>query len=179
MLSVLTRRGWVKAILFIAACAIFNWATAQTSPRPSEVVYLFGALQTNRVLTADDLRTMPAAMQQSFTQTRTGAGTEQRSTLRGVKLPALLEQIGLNAQARAEWKNLLVTATATDGYRAVFTWPELINTPTGEGVLVVYERDGQPLEPREGRLALQSTADFRLGARHVRNLLRIEINLLN
>ncbi|MGA8515753.1 MAG: sulfite oxidase-like oxidoreductase [Burkholderiaceae bacterium] len=136
-------------------------------------------MQTNRVLRVDDLRAMPAAMQQNFSQTRTVGGVEQRTTLRGVKLPALLEQIGLNTQARAEWKNLLVTATATDGYRAVFTWPELINTPTGEGVLVVYERDGQPLDAREGRIALQSTADFRLGARHVRNLLRIEVSLLN
>jgi hypothetical protein len=95
------------------------------------VVYLLGALQTNRVLAADDLRAMPAAMQQSFTQTRTVGGVEQRTTLRGVKLPAL------------------------------------------------YERDGQPLEPREGRLALQSTADFRLGARHVRNVLRIEVSLIH
>jgi hypothetical protein len=143
------------------------------------VVYLFGALQTNRVLTVDDLRAMPAATQQSFAQTRTVGGVEQRTTLRGVKLPALMEHIGLSTQARAEWKTLLVTATATDGYRALFTWPELINTPTGEGVLVVYERDGQPLEAREGRIALQSTADFRLGARHVRNLLRIEVSLLS
>lgn len=147
--------------------------------RDDEVVYLFGALQTNRVLTADDLRAMPAAMQQSFTQTRTVGGVEQRTTLRGVKLPALLEQIGLSAQARAEWKTLLVTATATDGYRAIFAWPELSNTPVGEGVLVVYERDGQPLQAREGRLALQSTGDFRMGARHVRNLLRIEVSLLD
>jgi hypothetical protein len=170
------RRWLALATLFIAACAIANGAAAQNSPRPSEVAYLFGAMQTNRVLTVDDLRAMPAAMQQTFTQMRTVGGAEQRATLHGVKLSALLEHIGFNAQARAEWKTLLVTATATDGYRAVFTWAELSNTPIGEGVLVVYERDGQPLEAREGRIALQSTADFRLGARHVRNLLRIELS---
>lgn len=54
-----------------------------------------------------------------------------------------------SAQARAEWGNLLITAAATDG---------------------------QPLQAREGRIALQSTADFRLGARHVRNFLRIELS---
>jgi Oxidoreductase molybdopterin binding domain len=179
MLSIRSRHAWMKVIVLIAAYALSTWSTAQTSSRPSEVVYVFGTLQTNRVLTPDDLRAMPAAMQQNFTQTRTVGGAEQRTTLRGVKLPALLEHIGLNLQARAEWKTLLVTATATDGYRTVFTWPELINTPTGGGVLLVYERDGQPLEAREGRLALLSTADFRLGARHVRNLLRIEVIMLS
>ena len=45
-------------------------------------------------------------------------------------------------------------------------------------MLVLHERDGQPLVPREGLIALQTTGDFRLGARHVRNLLRIEVNVV-
>lgn len=53
------------------------------------------------------------AMQSSFTQTRTVAGREQKTTVRGVKLPALIEGLGLNNAGKAHWKTLLITCTAT------------------------------------------------------------------
>jgi hypothetical protein len=73
----------------------------------------------------------------------------------------------------------VIVATATDGYKAVFSWSEITNTPVGEGVLVLLERDGRALDDREGRIALISTADQRLGPRHVRNLARIEVRALD
>jgi len=72
-----------------------------------------------------------------------------------------------------------VIATATDGYRAVFTWAELSNTPAGDGVLVPYERDGEPLGAREGQISLLATGDLRLGARHVRNLVKLQVRQLD
>ena len=51
--------------------------------------------------------------------------------------------------------------TATDRYRAVFSWPEITNTAVGDGVLLLFERDGKPLDEREGRIALVSTADLK------------------
>jgi hypothetical protein len=152
---------------------------APTTPRASTMLYLFGdGLQANSVLSPEDLRKLPDTMQGSFVQTRTAAGAEQKTAVRGVKLPALIERIGLSKAGNSNWKTLLVTCTATDDYRAIFTWPELTNSPTGEGVLVLHERDGQPLVEREGLISLQSTGDFRLGARHVRNLLRIEVAVI-
>lgn len=167
------------AVSMPATGLIYAQNTLPSTPRASRVLYLHGnGLQANLVLSADELRAMPAEMQGSFTQTRTVAGAEQKTTVRGVKLPALIERIGLSHLGKANWKTLLVTATATDDYRAIFTWPELINSPAGEGVLVLHERDGQPLNEREGLLSLQTTGDFRLGARHVRNLLRIEVSVV-
>ncbi len=55
---------------------------------------------------------------------------------------------------------------------------QLSNTAVGAGVLVVFEQDGSPLAVREGQIALLSTADKRLGARHVRNLQKIELQFL-
>jgi hypothetical protein len=171
--------GAVGAGLMPASSAIYAQNTVPSTPRASTMLYLFGnALQANSVLSPDDLRKLPDAMQGSFTQTRTAAGGEQKTTVRGVKLPALIERIGLSNAGKSNWKTLLITCTATDDYRAIFTWPELTNSPAGEGVLVLHERDGQPLAEREGLLALQTTGDFRLGARHVRNLLRIEVSIV-
>jgi hypothetical protein len=155
-------------------------AHAQNPARPSEVVYLHGsAIAPHRVITRDELAQQPAEAIGEFTQSRGAPGAESRSTVRGVRLVRLIERMGLTPAARANWKNLLVTVTATDGYTAQFTWAELSNTPAGEGVLLLFERDGQPLDAREGRIALIATGDLRLGARHVRNVLRIEVRALD
>ena len=166
------RRMLVLASLGLLAGAV----RAQDAGRPSEVLYLHGsALKQARVLAPADLAAQPAEAIATFVQARGAPGAESRSTVRGVRLVRLVEAAGLVERARGDWKNLLVTATATDGYRAQFTWAELANTAAGEGVLVVFERDGRPLDAREGRIALLATGDLRLGARHVRNLLRIEV----
>jgi hypothetical protein len=171
--------GAVGAGLMPASGTIYAQNTVPSTPRASTMLYLFGnGLQANSVLSPEDLRKQPDVMQGNFTQTRTAAGAEQKTTVRGVKLPALIERIGLSNAGKANWKTLLITCTATDDYRAIFTWPELTNSPAGEGVLVLHERDGQPLAEREGLLALQTTGDFRLGARHVRNLLRVEVAMV-
>ena len=44
---------------------------------------------------------------------------------------------------------------------------------------MLFERDGQPLDEREARIALISATDLKTGPRHVRNLKRIEVRPLN
>ncbi|MES1161454.1 MAG: sulfite oxidase-like oxidoreductase, partial [Rhizobacter sp.] len=60
----------------------------------------------------------------------------------------------------------------------VFSWPELFNTEVGGGVLAVFERDGQPLADREGRIALVSARDQRGGPRSVRWLARLGVRVI-
>ena len=68
--------------------------------------------------------------------------------------------------------------TASDGYRTVFSWAELYLSPIGDGVLIVYERDGAALPETEGPLALVSLKDTRPGPRHVKWLRTIEVRAL-
>jgi hypothetical protein len=55
----------------------------------------------------------------------------------------------------------------------------LLRFSLGDGVLVVYERDGGPLDGTEGRIALVSLKDTRPGPRHVKWLQSIELRTLN
>lgn len=168
-----------RRLLLACGLLVTSIARAQTQVRPSTVLYVHGdAMAEHHVISPGDLANQPAELIGTFVQSRGAPGGETRSTVRGVRLGPWIERLGLKPAAQAEWKNLVVTVTATDGYRANFTWPELVNTPVGEGVLLLFERDGHALDEREGRIALLSTADFRLGARHVRNALRIEVTVL-
>lgn len=166
------------ALASLLAAVLLGLHVAPAAAQPSDRVVITGEVKTPLSLTATDLAAAPAQHQAEFTQTRGQPGAETRTTVRGVRLAAVIERAGLLDGARNDWKTAVVIATATDGYRAVFTWPELSNTGVGEGVLLLYQRDGQPLDAREGSIALQSTADKRLGARHVRNVARIEVRQL-
>lgn len=165
-----------RRVLLLLACVAWGSVLAQNAAKPSETLSLQGgALRQQRVLSTADLGRQPPQAMVSFVQSRGEPGHETRSTARGVRLAHLIEQAGLTEAARVDWKNLLVTVTATDGYRAMFTWAELINTPAGQDVLVLFERDGQPLDAREGRMAVLATGDLRLGPRHVRNAMLVEV----
>jgi hypothetical protein len=172
-------RASITSVVFVASAGGSTAALAQTSIR----LDVNGAVKTPLQIDAAALAAFPAESIGQFAQTRTGAGAAAggaaQTTVRGVKIAALIERAGLVTPGPNDWKKLVVIATATDGYRAVFSWPEIRNTAVGDGALVLFERDGQPLDEREGRIALMSTGDRQLGPRHVRNLVRIEVRSLD
>lgn len=168
----------MKSVRIAALLIAFGLSVASAFAQPSTQIELAGAPRTSQQFDAAALAAFSEKDIASFAQTRSGTTGDSRSTVRGVRLSALVERAGLAGNGRDDWKTLVVIATATDGYRAVFSWPELANTAVGDGVLVPFERDGKPLDDREGRIALMSTADRKLGARHVRNLVRIEVRAL-
>ena len=130
-------------------------------------------------LDAAALREFAAAAQTHFRSAREVAGQPQAATeVRGVRLLTLLELAGLADRDRLDWRRTVVIASARDGYRAVFSWPELANTAAGAQVMVAYERDGAPLGAQEGPLALHAPGDTRSGPRHVKWLNRIEVRIL-
>jgi hypothetical protein len=86
----------------------------------------------------------------------------------GVRLTDVLDKAGLTSLDHDDLKRTFIVAIASDGYKALFSWNELYNSPLGEGVIVLFERQGQALGDEEGRIAMISTKDLHTGARHVR-----------
>ncbi len=135
-------------------------------------------MKTPLTLTLAELRAFPAGDIASVTTTRQVDGKDMASTVRGVRLTALLERAVLADPDHNAWKHTLVLASAVDGYKVVFSVPELTNSDIGPGVLVVFERDGQPLTAREGPIALLSARDTRTGPRGVKWLTRLEVRVV-
>ncbi len=166
-----------------AAIAAWLFVVALASPAqavdPAAAVTVAGDVRRTVVVDAQALRGFAADAQVSFTSAREVNGQPQSaSVVKGVRLLALLEQAGLAERDRFDWRKAVVVAIARDGYRAVFSWPELANTAAGAQVMVVYERDGAPLSPQEGPLAITAPGDTRTGPRHVKWLQRIEVRVL-
>ena len=106
---------------------------------------------------------------------QSGANLGQLEHLKGVLLRDILEKAAVVSHSHNDVKKMAIIATASDGYKVIFSWTEVFNSPLGDGVIVFFEKDGKALGDDEGRIALVSTKDTRTGPRHVKWLQGIEV----
>jgi len=173
--------GWRLAVLL--ACAWLAPAFAQSQGAVTTTLTVKGSVQQEITLSVDDLKRLPVQRMDDVRSVRdTGAGASSGETVRhyvGCLLRDVLERAKPVEKKRMDFRKSAVIATASDGYRVVFSWAELYLSPIGDGVLVVYERDGAPLDDNEGRIALVSLKDTRPGPRHVKWLQSVELRVLS
>jgi DMSO/TMAO reductase YedYZ molybdopterin-dependent catalytic subunit len=172
----MTASRWPHAVcawLVVCGAALAQGPVAQ-APRAR----IDGDVRQPLDLSPAQLRAFDPAAQRSVRVTRDVNGQQRETTLLGVALRALLERAGLAERDRLDWRKTVVVVSAHDGYRVVFSWPELFNLEAGDSVMVAYERDGQPLGASEGPLTVEAPVDLRSGPRHVKWLERIEVRVL-
>lgn len=102
--------------------------------------------------------------------TRNGAATLETADFTGVPLADVLIR-GAKFRPNDKGKDgraTIITAEGTDGYRAVFSFTELVKTSAGPQTLVVYKKNGGPLTSSEGMIALLPAGDTHNGLRYVR-----------
>lgn len=152
--------------------------TARAAPASASLV-VSGHLPHPRTLGLEALRALPRC-ELGPTQVNcfTGRPVASVRSMAGARLVDVLDGAGFSTQSRAQLKRCIVMGVGLDGYRAMFSWNELYNAGIGEGVLVLYERDGLPLDGALGPLSLISSADRQLGPRHLRHLQGIHVQMI-
>lgn len=167
------RRRWV---LGLAALPLAG--TRPSVAQIADVITVTGDVRQTLTLGVVELKAFDTRARRELRERRDAGSVQRDTTVRGVALAELLLQAGLAERDRLDWRKTVVVAVARDGYRAAFSWPELVNTEGGAQVMVAYERDGQPLPPGDGPLAVMAPADQRTGPRHVKALARLEVRIL-
>jgi cytochrome c551/c552 len=166
------------------ALRLANWILATKGEIPdlahyvTEHLSISGSVEHPLKLGVDDLRQFPAKDLREIavaSQTPAAAGTTEK--LKGVSLGALLNKAVMLSPGN-DMRKVSIVVKSSDGHLISFSWCELFNSPIGDGVLVYFEKDGQPLGDDEGRLALMSTRDTHLLGRHVRWLKSIEVRVI-
>ena len=94
----------------------------------------------------------------------------------GVLVAELLKRAGapLGKALRGDAMATYVVASATDGYRVVFSLAELDPEFTGSDIMVVDRTNGDALLPDQGPIRLVAPKDL-AGARSMRMLERLEV----
>jgi cytochrome c551/c552 len=149
---------------------------ADTSKFVTKSVTVSGIVEHKLKLSVDDLlKFPPQQVGEVPVVCQSGANLGKLENLKGVLLRDILEKAVIVSRSHNDVKKMVIIATASDGYKVVFSWSEVFNSPVGEGVLVFFERNGMALEDDEGRIAMVSTKDIRTGPRHVKWLKAIEV----
>lgn len=142
----------------------------------TQSVTVTGAVEQKLKLGVDDLRKFPPQQVGELSMVcQTGANLGKLENLKGVLLRDILEKAKVVSKEHNDVKKTIIIATASDGYKVVFSWSEVFNSPVGDGVIVFFEKDGASLLDDEGRIAMVSTKDIRSGPRHVKWLQNIEV----
>lgn len=174
----------LKHIKLVLATAAIAWSCTggaadkhdHSGQYLTEKVSVTGAVENSLNLTVGDLKAFPSQQVGNMPVVcQTGATTSTIESLKGVLLRDILEKATVISKAHNDVKKMVVIASASDGYKVVFSWTEIFNSPLGEGVLIFFEKNGLPLGEEEGRIALISAKDTRTGPRHVKWLSQIEV----
>ena len=103
---------------------------------------------------------------------------EPRGTARGLRA-VLIKDILVNVPFTAESPKVLsefyLTFIASDGYAVVYSWNELFNSPSGDSVFLIVEKDGKKLNDMSERILIITPSDFKTGRRHIKGLQKIVV----
>ena len=170
------RRPWAWLVLGLLTAVPALAVAEGEAGRVTTTLAVRGNVAMPLSLSVADLAKFPV---QRVEDTRIVSGQAsdkaQARQFAGCLLRDVLSTAKLTEAGRNDLRRSIIVATASDGYKAVFSWAELFNSVIGDGVLIVYERDGKPLSDDEGRIALVSLKDTRPGPRHVKWLASISV----
>ncbi|MCL2589733.1 MAG: molybdopterin-dependent oxidoreductase [Betaproteobacteria bacterium] len=110
-------------------------------------------------LNVDDLQKLPVLQMKMVVRGHLPNEKPTTVIIKGVMLRDVLEKAALQTASPFDVKKSVIIVSASDGYRVVFSWPEVLFSPIGEGAILFFERDGKPLADDEGKIALTSLRD--------------------
>lgn len=156
------RPGFAVTLAFVSllvagALTVARPLCAQT-PASTVAIRVDGNVTTPLALSLTDLKSMPRQ-----TLKVVNPHSKKTEVYQGVALEYLLRKAGVPQGEKLRGKAMTnyVLATASDGYRVVFSLAELDSGFTDSGVIVADTLNGAPLGPNEGPLKLVAPHDKR------------------
>ncbi|MBS1584137.1 MAG: molybdopterin-binding protein [Bacteroidetes bacterium] len=96
--------------------------------------------------------------------------------VKGVLLMQLLDSAGgIQAEKPKELSEYYFVFTASDGYKNVYSWNEIYNSPVGKQLYIVTGQDGKDIKDMDGRIQVLSLGDYNTGRRYLKGLAVVEV----
>ncbi len=157
-------------------CACFSVYGQATAPNTDEFE-IVGKVNTTKKITLADLGKYPTQNLADVVITNhLGEKKGVAKQLRGVLVLDVLKSVDFQAETPRVLSEFYLTFIGADGYKAVFSWNEIFNSPTGKNLYFITEKAGQPLTEMEDRIILIAPNDFKTGRRFVKRLAKIVVD---
>ena len=165
-----------RAAFFIIGYLGVHSAFCQKEFKPTQSFVITGEVKSPAVVQAVDLKKWRIQNIGDVVITNhLGERKSEAKALKGVLLKEVLESVEINAESPRVLSEYYFVCKGNDGYTVVYSWNELFNTPTGNTVYLVTEREGKPLTEMSDSILMISPGDFKTGRRHVKALASIEV----
>lgn len=151
-------------------------AQNQTKFKPTDFFTVIGAVKQEMKFNLNDLSSYKQIKLDSFIVYN--HLMERKRTVEGItgtSLKEVLSNVALNASNPKLYSEFYFTCIASDGYKVVFSWNEIFNTPVGDQLLIITASDGIIASKADDRIAIVSAADKATGRRYLKNLETIRI----
>lgn len=169
----MNRKTWL-VLLFILGQ--ITCTLAQSPIQPSTEITVSGQVEQDVKISIADLQKLPAIEIGSLDiSNHAGEKRGTASDMKGVLVKDVLKEVKFKADTPRQLSEFYLTFVASDGYKAVFSWNELWNSPTGDHVFIITEKAGKKLEEMSDRILLVTMTDFKTGRRHIKALSRIVV----
>jgi hypothetical protein len=96
-------------------------------------------------------------------------------TLKGIPLKTFLTEIQLKEDNPKLLSQFYFTFVALDNYKVVYSWNEIFNSPIGDRIFLVIEKEGKTLREMPESLLVVSASDLRTGRRYIKGLSQIRV----
>ncbi|MEN6330726.1 MAG: molybdopterin-dependent oxidoreductase [Smithella sp.] len=140
-------------------------------------LFVSGLVKNSLHLRVEDLQRMEISEVRNLTML-CGSGQEKGivESYRGVLLRNILDKAEIILKEHYSTNWICIALKSSEGYRVIFSWHEIYNTAVGDQAIVIFEKNGEPLDEKEGAIAFISAGDYRPGPRRMRYLQRIEVH---
>ncbi|MEX8547102.1 MAG: hypothetical protein V5804_05815 [Mucilaginibacter sp.] len=158
-------------LLFLSATAF-----GQEVLKPTQSFSISGKVKKEAVMTMDSLNKIPLKEIGNIKVTNhLGEFKHQDEHLKGVLLKDVLRNTTFDVSSPKLMSQLYFVCSGADGYKVVYSWNELYNTPVGDQVFILMEKNGIKAAQMPENIQMASMLDFKTGRRYLHNLSKIEV----
>jgi hypothetical protein len=167
-----------KIFIFLLLCSSTAVFAQDTFGTQTHQFTIKGLVTKESVITMDSLNSYPLKEIGDIKVTdHTGAFKHADAKLKGILLKDILNHSTWAITGGPHFfSSLYFSCIGSDGYVVVYSWNELFNTPVGDNVYIIMEKNGVKAADMKESIQMASMSDYKTGRRYLHNLDRIVVS---
>ncbi len=159
-------------LVFLSASAF-----AQETAKPTSSFSIGGKVNKTVTITPDSLKQYAVKEIGDLKVTNhLGEFKHEDDHLKGILLKDILSHTVFTVSNPKLLSQVYFTFSGADGYKVVYSWNELYNTPVGDHVFIVMEKNGIKAAQLPDAMQMVSMLDFKTGRRYLHYLSKITVS---
>lgn len=164
----------MKKFLLFGLLLLILCFWGQTQNLSTDRFVISGEVKTEKIVTIDSLQAFTEKEIDDVVITNhLGEKKGEAKSLKGILIKDVLSTIAFNAESPKVLSEFYITFIASDGYKIVYSWNELFNSPTGDHVFILTAKEGKPAQEMNERILIISPTDYKTGRRYLKGLQKI------